>query len=73
MKELFAGMIIVGGFIGILFGLSILFAIPVWLLWNWLVPTLFGLSKVTLIQAWGLAFLSSILFKSSSSKTVVNK
>jgi len=48
----------------IAFGLSIVFAIPVWLLWNWLMPLIFGVTKLTLIQAWGVTFLSSLLFKS---------
>lgn len=49
-----------------IFGVSILFAIPVWLLWNWLMPIIFGVTKVSLLQAWGLTFLCSLLFKSNS-------
>lgn len=44
---------------------SCLYALPVWLLWNWLMPTIFGLTKITFLQALGLGFLSSMLFKSS--------
>ena len=50
----------------IVFGISIIFAIPVWLLWNWLMPVIFGITKVSLLQAWGLTFLCSLLFKSNS-------
>lgn len=50
--------------IAIAFGLSVVLALPVWLLWNWLMPMIFGLTKLTLIQAWGVTFLSSLLFKS---------
>ena len=46
---------------------AILFAIPVYFLWNWLMP-LFGLVELTLIQAWGLTVLSSLLIKTSSTK-----
>jgi len=35
----------------------------VMLLWNWLMPAIFGLTKLTYWQAWGLLILSSILFK----------
>lgn len=43
-----------------------LFSLPVWLLWNGLMPQLFGLTKITWFQAWGLMVLCSFLFKSSS-------
>lgn len=46
-----------------LLALSLLFSIPVWLLWNWLMPMIFGLMKITIWQAWGLLALSSFLFK----------
>lgn len=38
----------------------------VMLLWNWLVPELFGLKQITYLQGWGLAFLCQILFRSHS-------
>lgn len=56
------------------FGLSLIAAIPVYLLWNWLMPTaLSGLpvaKSITLFEAWGISFLCGILFKgfSTSSK-----
>ncbi len=55
--------IIIGALL-VAFGLSVVLAIPIWLLWNWLMPMIFGLTKLTLIQAWGVTFLSSLLFKS---------
>jgi hypothetical protein len=36
----------------------------VMLLWNWLLPTLFGLPTITLWQAFGLLILSRMLFGS---------
>lgn len=48
---------------------AVIIATPLWLLWNWLMPVIFGLKAVTWLQALGLAFLSSILFKSSSTKS----
>ena len=44
---------------------SLIGAIPVYYLWNWLMPDLFHLPVVTFWQSWGLLGLSSILFKSS--------
>ena len=39
-----------------------LFGFIVMLLWNWLMPTLFGLPQIGFWQAWGLFLLSKILF-----------
>lgn len=48
-------------------------AIPTYFLWNWLMPEIFGLKAITFWQAWGLVFLSGILFKSSSSSKSSNR
>ena len=42
-------------------------AIPTYFLWNWLMPEIFGLKAITFWQAWGIIFLSGILFKDFSS------
>jgi len=42
---------------------SFVMSIPVMYLWNWLIPSLFGLVKITFIRSWGLLMLCSILFK----------
>jgi hypothetical protein len=42
-------------------------ALPTMLLWDWLMPELFGLKEITLFQAWGVNFLSGMLFKSHTS------
>ena len=39
-------------------------AIPTWLLWNWLMPEVFGLPSVNLLQAFGLILLSGFIFGS---------
>jgi hypothetical protein len=46
---------------------ALLLAFPTMVLWNWLMPVIFGLTKITFWQAVGINFLSGILFKSSSS------
>jgi len=53
--------------IALFVGLTLLFAIPTMLLWDWLMPELFGLKEITLVQAWGVNFLSGVLFKNNAS------
>ena len=55
--------------IAFLVGLSLIMALPTMLLWDWLMPELFGLKEVTLFQAWGLNFLCGMLFKSHTSSS----
>ena len=43
--------------------LSIIGAVPVYFLWNWLITDLFDLSRLAFWQAWGIFWLASILFK----------
>lgn len=57
MKALrIAGMIILGAGFCFLFGLAIM------LLWNWLMPMIFGLTTLTYWQSVGVLALASILF-----------
>ena len=37
--------------------------LPVYYLWNWLMPELFALKAITFWQAYGLVWLSSCLFR----------
>lgn len=39
-------------------------SLPVMLLWDWLMPALFGLGTITWFQSWGLLFLTGLLFRS---------
>lgn len=55
--------LIIGGVI-LIAGLAFLFGFIVMLLWNWLMPDIFELGKITYWQAWGLVILAHILFKS---------
>lgn len=47
---------------------AILYALPVMLLWNWLMPGIFGVPGVGVLQAMGICLLSALLFKSGASK-----
>ena len=54
------------GALAVVVGLSLLLAVPVWLLWNaCLVGAVAGVSEVTLLQAWGLNLLAGLMFKTN--------
>lgn len=55
------GMVIGGLALAVLF--AFLFGWIVMLLWNWLMPDIFGLKEITYWQGWGLVLLSAILIK----------
>lgn len=44
-------------------GIALLIGLPTWILWNLLIPDIFGLPHITFWQAFGLNLLSSILIK----------
>lgn len=44
-------------------------ALPTMWLWNWLMPEIFGLTKITFWQALGLNALCAILFKSTNTSS----
>jgi len=50
---------------GILILTVMLFGYPTMLLWNWLMPSIFGLKYITFWEAVGLNTIASILFKSN--------
>jgi hypothetical protein len=47
--------------IAIFFVVGMILSIPLCLLWNWLMPFIFGLPKLTLLQTFGLSILVSLL------------
>lgn len=59
---------IIGVFV-IAFLLDLLLAWPFMLLWNWLMPMIFGLTTLTFWQSFGLMLLASFLFKGNSTNT----
>jgi hypothetical protein len=50
---------------GLWFVVAMVVALPVMWLWDWLMPTLFGLTEITWPQAMGLCLLCSMLFKAN--------
>ena len=51
---LFVGLVI-------FFTLGMVLSIPLCLLWNWLMPLIFGLPKLNLLESFGLSILVSLL------------
>ena len=43
------------------FVIGLALSVPLCLLWNWLMPFIFGLPKLTLIESFGLSVLISLL------------
>ena len=48
---------------------AIIISIPIMLLWTWLMPVIFELPKITILQAYGLVILLSLLKPSFNDKT----
>ena len=60
---------IFGTFLGgiiLIFFMGIIMAFPTMWLWNWLMPIIFKLPEIGVLQAWGLSFLSGLLIKSTN-------
>ena len=51
----------------VVIGVSILLAFPTMLLWNWLMPKIFGLIKIDFLEALGLNLLAGFLLKPTGS------
>jgi len=47
----------------------LVYALPIMLLWNWLMPKIFGLITINFWEALGLCCLAAFLFKSSNTKS----
>ena len=68
LEKIGKAVLVVVGVPAIIAIAGIILAIPVYFLWNWLMPQIFEITKITFWQAWGIVFLSSLLFKSTNSK-----
>jgi len=54
--------------IGVLIVIALLISLPTMLLWNWLMPKIFGLTQIGFSEALGLCFLGGFLFGGVSKK-----
>ena len=53
------GILVISAFMFFVIGMVL--SIPLCLLWNWLMPFIFGLPKLNLLQTFGLSILISLL------------
>ena len=67
MTKILEIAMIAAGFVLIVLVVSALLVVPVWLLWNWVMPVL-GVAKLTLLQSWGMLMLCNLLFTTKISK-----
>jgi hypothetical protein len=58
----------IAAFLGMIAIVIVLLGYPLMMLWNWLMPVIFGLPEITFWQAIGLNLLSTVLFKSTTIK-----
>jgi len=61
------GLLVLGLLVVGLFGFTLTF------LWNWLMPDLFGLKEITVLQGFGLFALSKIIFGGFSGESNENR
>lgn len=61
-------IIIILEFVTIMFATVIVFSIPTYLLWNLLVPEIFGGKNISFMQAVGILFLTYLLFGKGMTK-----
>ncbi len=54
--------------IGIIVVIALILALPIMLLWNWLMPAIFGLCTIDFWQALGISLLSGCLFRCGKGK-----
>lgn len=66
MKTVLIVLGAVVGVVALVIGLSALFALPVMLLWNYVMPHQFGLKELDFLHAWALNVLFGFLVKGSS-------
>ena len=54
--------------IGVVLLIALLVGFPTMWLWNWLMPTIFGLTKITFFQSVGLLILTGLFFNNKQNK-----
>lgn len=69
METIFKGIFVALFAMAVLSIVGLVAAVPLMLLWNWLMPAVFGLKVITYSQAWGIFWLSGFLFKTAGSSS----
>ena len=55
--------------VGVVIGALVVVPVGFMLLWNWLMPAIFGLPVIGYFKSWGLLLMSIILFKNPNVKS----
>ncbi len=66
-------LIAYGKSLGLLLGIALVLSIPMMLLWNWLMPFIFGLPKLTILQTLGLSLLINMITSKPQYNTETSK
>jgi len=70
MKTLFSWLLVfiiaVVMILTVLGGIAVLTVLPLWLIWNWMIPGLFGVPEISIFEALGLIVMARIIFPSSN-------
>jgi len=62
-------LVTIGVGVAAFFAISLLFALPFMLLWNFAMPQIFNLPEIGFFQAVALLMISSMLFRNTSSSS----
>ena len=65
MEEVMAALLILGTTLLSIFLYALILGLPIMLLWDAIMPDIFGLGEITFWQAVGLGILSGCLFKNN--------
>ena len=68
MSKILERVVIVILAIGVVLLIALLVGFPTMWLWNWLMPTIFGLTKITFFQSVGLLILTGLFFNNKQNK-----
>ena len=63
MEKVFKFLLAIGAILIVV----LIIGLPVMFLWNWLMPLIFGLTKISFLQALGLSLLCNMLFNLGAS------
>jgi positive regulator of sigma E activity len=66
-------LVIILGSFGIALVVMLFLGLPTMLLWNWLMPEIFGLKEISFFQAIGIQILAYLVFPSKSNPSKSNK
>ena len=62
-----------GKSLGMLLGIALVLSVPMMLLWNWLMPFIFGLPELTILQTLGLSLLINMITSKPNYNTETSK